>query len=240
MMQICICSENKEFYDQFQNKIVRTCALLDRDCKLEVLSQMHDLLEFDFTKFKILFLDLDCNDGNGIDIVSKVYRKFPRMFLVLLSASAKYAVKGYYVQAYRYILKDEIDNELIPCLEDIWQEIFLREEPITLKGKDKIHKTYLANVVCVEGSPNRTVWMHLLDGRKIECRGKISEYHAMLCDKGFLRIQRSYLANMHYIDRIRAYKVRFIDGKELGVSKSYYSKVQDDYSQWMGEKRADL
>ena len=53
------------------------------------------------------------------------------------------------------------------------------------------------------------VLLHSTDGKVIECKGGLSELEAAIKDKGFLRLQRSFLANMRYILTMKKLQCRF-------------------------------
>ena len=53
--------------------------------------------------------------------------------------------------------------------------------------------------------------------------------------KGFLRLQRSFIANMAQISKISSYQVTLRNGTVLKASESYYKQVQASFLQWKGQ-----
>ena len=55
-----------------------------------------------------------------------------------------------------------------------------------------------------------------------------------LFENGFVRIGRSAVVNMKYIQKIAGYKVRMRNGAELSVSRASYAEVRRLYLEWKG------
>ena len=64
--------------------------------------------------------------------------------------------------------------------------------------------------------------------------GKLSELPEDLFENGFVRIGRSAVVNMKYIQKIAGYKVRMRNGAELSVSRASYAEVRRLYLEWKG------
>ena len=106
---------------------------------------------------------------------------------------------------------------------------------ITVQTRDRTLELAIKNILYVEGTSHRSVFLHLVKERDaIECVGKLSDYEVRLSDNGFLRLQKSYLANMEHIVKIRNYIATLRDGTELKVSERQYAQVKKQFLMWRG------
>ena len=98
-----------------------------------------------------------------------------------------------------------------------------------VRACDKKHSLCWRDIASVD------IFLHLGKERKaIECVGKLADYEVRLSDSGFLRLQKSYLANMEHIVKIRNYIATLRDGTELKVSERQYTKVKQQFLMWKG------
>ena len=68
----------------------------------------------------------------------------------------------------------------------------------------------------------------------MECSGKLTEFEDALKSDGFLRLQRSCLANMRHIKKISSYTAYLDDGTELKVSDRNYNALRNTFLAWKG------
>lgn len=158
------------------------------------------------------------------------------VFIVFVTAWIEYAPAGYCVNAFRYLLKQRLDDELSQCIDDIRDKMTQSLEQIQLQGREYPFEIMLNDIVFFEGSSYRMVLLHSADGKVVECRGGLSELEAMLTDKGFLRLQRSFLVNMRYVLTMKNYNAVLKDGTMLKISERNYSKIFNQYLIWKGKQ----
>jgi DNA-binding LytR/AlgR family response regulator len=93
-------------------------------------------------------------------------------------------------------------------------------------------------MVYFEGTPLRRVILHTTQQHALEqeCIGKLGEYETLLTDKGFLRIQKSFLVNMAHIVKIKSYVATLDTGEKLTVSERNYQQICQRFTLWKGQR----
>ena len=88
-------------------------------------------------------------------------------------------------------------------------------------------------------SHRRIIVMHLLDEKRpaYQFYGNITELSKKIEPLGFLRIQKSYLVNMHYVEIFQYNKVQLRGGLCLAPSEKNYSELKQKYLHWRGKSR---
>ena len=66
--------------------------------------------------YQLAFLDVDMPGANGMVLGRQLKQKCPGLMLVYVSAYLEFALEGYTVNAYRYLLKRDIARTLPKCL----------------------------------------------------------------------------------------------------------------------------
>lgn len=235
-MKIAICDDNQAYSQYLYHKIADYFAQIDKSCQCEIFTTPASLIAADLSTTHVIFLDVDMPDMNGIDVARNLRVTCPDIFIVFVTAWIKYAPAGYYVNAFRYLLKQRLDEELNQCLDDIRNKIAHSQEQIQLQGREWPIEIGLNDILYFEGSAYRMVQLHTLDGKTIECRGKLLELEESLRSKGFLRIQKSFIINMHHILQIKNYKAYLRNGTTLKTSERNYSEICNQYLIWKGQQ----
>ena len=88
-------------------------------------------------------------------------------------------------------------------------------------------------------SEQRIMKMHLIRGDRLCHRfyASMTQMTAELEPMGFLRIQKSYLVNMEYIEMLKYGETRLKGGIVLKSSERNHSEIKQRYSLWRAKNR---
>lgn len=235
-LNVVICDDNLRFAQDLRTKIGDYFAKIDKQCHCNVFSAPEKLLSADLAETHVLFLDVDMPQINGIDVARKLREKYPDIFIVFVTGWIEYAPAGYHVNAFRYLLKQRLDNELTGCLDAIREQLFQNQERILLHGRESPLEVTLNDIMYVEGSSYRMVRVHLTNGCVVDCRGKLVDYETEFCTKGFLRVQKSFVVNMRCILQIKGYYAHLKNGEVIKTTERGYSQVCAEFLLWKGQQ----
>lgn len=235
-MKIAICDDSQGFLNSFERSIHDYGALKDINLDVHQFNNVQSLLSQDLSNYDVLFLDIDMPGINGIEAARDLRLHYPDLILVFVTGWIEYAPSGYRVNAFRYLLKNRLENELEDCLNEVREKLFENAQMITVNTRDCIVDITLKSVEYLEGTQRRSVLFHLTNNQEpLECPGKLSDYDVILSEKGFLRLQKSFLVNMAHVVRIRNYYATLKDGTELKVSERQYAEVKKRFLLWKGQ-----
>ncbi len=195
----------------------------------------------------IVFLDIDMPDGTGFDVLKNISEY--NFKVIFITAHEEYAVKAIKYSALDYILKPvnavELVNAINKALKKIKSEIEqLKIETLLsnleLFGKSRKRKLVLStsdNTYIVDTddivrckSDNNYTTFYLNNGNRILMSKTLKEYENLLSPDNFIRIHRSHLINVNYIDRIGKRNSGFLymkDGTEIPVSHGKRDALTD-------------
>ncbi len=176
----------------------------------------------------IVFLDINMEGMDGLEAARKIKAESPKVHIVLVTAYVNYALDGYKVKASRFLLKDDLEQTLQECLDDL-----LREERVVEFGFVEGNVCLrVDNIIYIETSRHKNVF-HTA-GQTFSIYKKMDDLEEELRDMGFVRIHQSFLVNMKYIEKISSYVMLLTTGKEISVPKSRYPEVKRQYMLFKG------
>lgn len=102
-MNIAICDDEQVFLRQLHRKIA---DLKIPDCQIHEFSSGKELLS-SFIKgmYEVIILDVEMPELNGLQTAEKIRQTDKSVIISFLTNYAEFAVQGYEVNAFRYILK---------------------------------------------------------------------------------------------------------------------------------------
>lgn len=233
-MNVVICDDNREFLQLFRNMLEEQFALRDWLFQCSEYRSGEELLKADLTDVHAVFLDIDMPGMDGLQVAQRIRKQYSEIVIVFVTAFLQYAVEGYNVEALRYLLKGNLSKDLPACLDAIQEKVFTNEETILLRTPSNSITARLKDIMYFEGTPQAHTIAHIYPDSKIDCMGRISEYETLLADKGFLRVQRSYLVNSMFITDLCSYTATIVNGETLSVSRKQYRQISVEYMKWKG------
>ena len=200
--------------------------------KIQCYQDTEAFLQSDVNSYHIIFLDMILGEKNGIEVARIIRQKNKTVPMIFISAYAEFALQGYSVRAFNYILKNDLDQTFYIVMDSLLDELKLQYETLDLKVENMKQSIRLEDIRYIE-SFKRYVIIHT---KKEEYKqyGKISDFETLLEEKGFLRIYKSFLINMNHVEKIENKKAYLNGGITLTCSKERYSEIQHKYLLWKG------
>lgn len=231
-MNIVIFDHDRMFSSKLR-KLLNICFVkLHYTYFKTIVLEKESIMQSDLSLMQAMFFNLDCMGSKSFDIASQLHSQYPNLLLILISERTDYAPAGYRIGAFRYLIKEQIESEILPCVTDIMNTLFPERRAIRILGALGNICINTACIIYFEGSPYRRVYLHTTSQSVVECRGKLADFTNQLHNCGFLRIQRGYLVNMCHITSIKNYWVVLDNGEQLKTSEKNFSELRTLYYNW--------
>lgn len=142
----------------------------------------------DLSSYDLAFLDIDMGDSSGIDLARTLRRENPGVVIIFLTNFIQYAPEGFEVQAFRYLLKRDMNEKLIPYFEAASKEVVQRKGILTISVHSEPIDIPVNHILYLEANL-RVIIVHLIHDERTEYHfyGNLSDLSKKLEDLGFLR-----------------------------------------------------
>ena len=180
----------------------------------------------------ILVLDMRMKTMGGIEVAKHIRRLDDEVPILMVTATVDYAVEGYKVGAFRYIVKPVESGDFLSAVEELLDRQQKKQASIfsfpSINGTTKLmtdHIYYLE-------SDLRTIRVVAKEGT-FTFTGTISSLEEQLRTDGFIRIHKSFLVNVSHIYNIFKDSVTMDNKEVLPMSKHKRKEVNQEFLSYM-------
>jgi DNA-binding LytR/AlgR family response regulator len=175
----------------------------------------------------LIVLDIQMAEINGIELAKKIRKTDKDVIIAFISGMADYVFEGYEVQAIRYILKP-IDEQKVNELLDFANTPKEKEDKyfiLSVSGENI--KINYDDILFIE-SMGHYVIFHL-ENKEYDYKYNISDLCLELAESDFIRIHRSYVVNIKYIEKITKNNCLLINDIIVPLSRNSYKLVNEKF-----------
>lgn len=233
-INIIVCDDDCEFLDTLRTKILSALAKLNTSADIELFTSFHELRDDRLAACDIAFLDIDFvgHDRNGLDIARRLREVNSRALIFFITNFIEYAPEGYEVQAFRYILKHDLDAVLGRYLLQALERLSIVNDVLQFQHNGAFLELPFDDILYLEVLGHSV--SVVTESETYSINATLSSFEQQLERHGFLRVHKSYLVNMRYIKRFQCRELTLSNGAVLRVSEKSYAEQKRKYLLWKG------
>ncbi|MCH1984508.1 LytTR family DNA-binding domain-containing protein [Ruminococcus sp. OA3] len=233
MIRVAITDDN-ELFLKIVESIVKTC-LRERKVVYEIKTYaasgnlLWDLEEHAY--FDILLIDIEMPGVNGLELARQIRLRYLQPYLVFITSHVEYSVEGYEYNAYRYVLKDCVEDKLPLVLEKIVGELEKKvQRQYIIELYSKVQKIDYEEIyyLHVEGK-----YTYFHTGNEVfRERITLNKAYQKLNADEFVYIDKSNVVNLHHVMELKDRLVVMRGGEKLPVSIPQYRGIKQAISSY--------
>lgn len=228
-MKIAVCDDD----DIICGKIAQALETVIDKSNIDCFSCGDDLLKaMPSQKYDIVYLDVEMPGTNGLDTAEAMRLINRGVIVIFVSSYTCYVTKAFRLEAFQFLVKDELKSEDILTEYERAEERYKKEHyRHFIKTKARSLSFEIKNIVYIE-SQNRHLYLHTNDGEVHEYRGKLEKEAEILKSFHFVRSHESYLVNVSYIKKLNVEKLvlDIPNASELAISRRYRDDVIREFN----------
>lgn len=197
------------------------------------------LLEDSFSSIDCLFLDIELQNSNGMDIAKQLITRPDCPLIIFSTAYDHYALQAFEVNAFDYILKPFDDERIRLTIAKLKQhfenQTALEKEPfdliekIAVNADERIALVKLDDILYFTSEESKTI--AVTNKKKYTVADSLVTLEKKLCRQQFMRIHRAYLINTDHLQELEPwgtskYNVILNENVSIAVSRMYVKEVR--------------
>lgn len=233
MIKIAICDDEPLYLEKIKKYLTDVDG--SNEFEISAFRSGEELLSgYTPGLFDIIILDIEMDGMNGLEAAERIRRKDEDVLLMFLTSHSEFAIDGYAVNAYRYMLKGESDYLCMRQIESIISEYKQSVSALVVESKGSTISCRYKDIFYLEVL-NKTAILHKRDS-SVEFPGRISELEDRLSGSDFVRTHKSYIVNLANVDYLEAKEVLLNNGKRVPIGRKYKDALTESYIKFMGSK----
>lgn len=202
MIRIAIAEDEAAYRTQLHQYINQYAAESAQQISTTFFADGDELVEQYRAQFDIVLLDIEMTFMDGMAAAREIRQKDPEVVIIFITNMAQYAIRGYEVNAFDYVLKPVSYFAFAQRLGRAISRMKKQEKAcLTVAQRGVTHKLELERILYVESEGHNLVFA-TLDG-SINASGTITELEKKLGGKGFYRCNKGALVNLDYVTAVR-------------------------------------
>lgn len=234
MIKIVICEDEKEQQELLKTYINQIFEVLSVKFKLEVFNSGEELLERYSKDTDILLLDIQMGQISGMDTARKIRVLDDKVEIIFITALIEYALEGYEVKAYRYLIKPVKYENLKENITNCIKEVDIKNKYIMIKSQGSQTKLNINEITYIEVQ-KETITIHTLN-EVYKINGTMSNIEKEVDCSRFFRCHKSFLVNLEHVKSIKQYVVILENSKEVPVSRYRFKETKDKFFDLIEDK----
>lgn len=229
-MRIAICEDNKEHAAILQGMVKRWAEHEKIEVDIGFYQSAEQFLFFmkDEAHYDLAFLDIQMEKMNGLQLAKLIRKEDKTIFLIFTTGLKDYAVKGYEVSAFRYLVKPLQQNEVIDALTKANKLLEQsRKDAVIVTVNSEARRIY-KNDLCYIEVDDHYIILHM-KAEVIRFKAKLKEFEQQFEEPQFCKCHRSFIVNLHYVEKLSREGVLIENGEVLPISRARWDELNRCY-----------
>lgn len=219
MIKIAIVEDDKDIAYAIERMTAQYMGEIREKASISIFNTAEAFLFSNVASYDLVLLDilLPCKDG--MKTAEELCRIAPNTLVVLVTAVAQYAVDGYSVGVFDFIVKPVSYYTLALKLQRAVIKLLKSEtsDKIIVQDKNETNVINTEDIYYVEVTKHKVTYY--TKGGEFSTTGTMKNIVEKLQHLSFALCNQSYLVNLKYVTKIDGYTVT-VAGKELAISRS--------------------
>lgn len=181
--------------------------------------------------YDLVLLDIDMPEMNGIEVARRIKDISFDTSIIFLSEKENLVFECFEVHPFGFIRKSKLYDDFSKVLNSFFEQFFAYQDDkdiLTIKTSTVIYSFKINEIVYIEGNRNyQTIYKK--NGESTSLRILMKDLEEALNDKGFIRIQKGFIVNSSFIQRIETKEVILINKLKLPLSPKLKDEVIKKY-----------
>lgn len=234
-LEILICDDDPDSLERTRHIAGAILEKLNRSVRFTLFQTADGISEDCLAICDIALLDVDFGEKTtGMDLARALRKVNSRAVLIFITNFIEYAPEGYEVQAFRYILKRDLNAVLNRHLMEALELVSDASNSLKIENRGQLLELPFDGILYLEVLGHSVSIVTATETYTLNA--SLSSFENELENHGFLRVHKSFLVNMRHIRKFQCRELTLHNGTVLRVSEKGYAEQKRKYLLWKGWK----
>lgn len=217
MLRIAIVEDELESMQNLVACLKRYEKEEGQELEIKEFNNAINFVEFFNADYDMLFLDIKLPLLNGMEVAQKIREKDPYVLIVFVTNMQQYALKGYSVNAYDFIIKPVNYYAIETLMKRAAIHIVARHTDfVTVRTSGEWKKLPVSSIYYIDVWRHKVTY-HTLNG-DVDCWGTLSETEKHLPAGRFAYCNSGVLVNLGFVEAVDGEEA-VVHGMRLNISR---------------------
>lgn len=232
MIRIAIVEDEAAVAEQLREYVERFCKENGQEADVTLFSNAMVIVEDYRAVWDIILMDIEMPYLDGMSAAQRIREIDSAVVLIFVTNMARFAIKGYEVDAMDFVLKPVKYAQFALKLKKAMRIIGEHKQRYLMLSTNGLDRRISVNDILYIEVINHRLYIHTLQGEFV-IRGSLQELEAQLSGMHFARNSNSYMVNLRNVTGLRKDSV-LVPGHELPLSRSRRKEFLQALSDYMG------
>ena len=233
MIRVAVVEDTDEEFNVFEAHLNKYSLLRETEIRITRFRSAESALEAKSSDYDILFLDIALPGASGMELAESIRRVDSEVPIIFVTNLAQFAIKGYEVNAFDFIVKPVKYPDLEFKLDRLLHRLKTKAEPKIFVKTGNQHIALPASEIRYIEIQGHVIVYHTIHG-DYESYGVLREVEAKLNGYGFEKCNACFLVNLRYVDSVVGYDL-YIGETRLAISHPRRKDFVKALNKYFGE-----
>ncbi len=232
MIRIAILEDEQIAIKRAEELLSRFASETGKELRISAYTSPVDFLENRNAQYDIILLDIEMPYYNGLEVAQRIRSHDEDVIIIFVTNMAQYALKGYQVQAYDFLVKPVTYPQIETLMARVVRKIEQKQQEyhLTVKAADGLHSLAVSELYYIEVIGHRLIY-HTASGN-FSAWGSLKAIEAELAPYHFVKCNACYLVNLKYVSAADKLTVTVADDA-LAISQSRKKPFMDELTAYL-------
>lgn len=228
-MNVLVMDDDVDFAEKLKDDLINNLSEIDEYIKIDTYTSNFSDIAF-VKEYKILFIDIDLVEVNGIELAKKINVISPGNIIVFVSSLSHLVHNSLIVRPFFFVRKSNYDKD-IEIFYELIKSQFIKEEIMVLNYKSFKTSVSINHISYIEAAD------HML---KVQCAKVLYYDNRSLKDmllvlpiENFVRVHRSFIINVEFLVSYNGKTIRMVDGTSINIGRKYKELFNTFYQEYL-------
>ena len=226
MITIGICDDNEFWRNEIRRKTIDAMDIFKQTYSIVEFSSGEEVLEYTGEPILLLFLDIEMDGVDGLEVMRKLEDDDRFWRIVFISCHDELRWNALDIKTLAYISKPTEIPIIEKCIKAAVRE-YEKNRTVLVNTNTGDCVLKVNDIVYIRATSNYSE-IHTKDATIIAYHN-LKYYEKLPKDCLLFRTHRSYLVNIQYIKDVSYERLQLIDGASVPVGRVYYESIRNSF-----------